>query len=384
MSKFAVSKFVPLSALRVLVADLDPQCLAVYLCSSETAETHKVSTAELRALDLSWKQETVAEPNWMQIYEVCRLHKQSIFFLRGHMDRLASSYRAVTSADFKPSALQFVKDAMCRYAIDEAVHPCVAAYKTDAADLSDINVKVITWLSNPADAPLSAYAAEGISAPPPAEIHCAVLFIRSFFPPERWYVEGATAGLLYNAWRDTPEAKIIHADLQQRAADTRRALGVYEVLMVHEGTHGYLVPEGARSNYIIVTEDDEVQCSLTKHILLGITLTAVKACCERSERLKEVHHKRLTIADVLKAKSLLLLGTSPGVLPVRELQVYWDASSRASFEEAAASCGVDVGNLKGLQRGEQNGEPFGKIVYAPHGEAVNELVRLYTTRALES
>lgn len=384
MSKFIVSKFVPLSTLRVLAADIDSQCLALYLCSSENAEIHKVSATELKSMDLTWKQENVAEPQWTQIYEVCRLHKQSLFFLKGHMDRLASSYHAVTSAHLAPTAMQFIKDVMCRYANDESMHPCVAAYKTDTSDLSDINVKVITWVSSPAEPDADAFRAEGISAPPPAEIHCAVYFIKSFFPPARWYAEGTKVGLLYNSWRNNPEAKIVHADLHKRAADTRAELDVYEVLMVHERAFGYLVPEGARSNYIIVTENDEVQCSLVKDILLGITLKAVKACCEKSEKLKEVHHKPLTIADVLKAKSLILLGTSPGVLPVKELQLYWDASSKASLEEAAAACHVDLSGLTRLQCGEADGKPYAKLMYEPHGEAVDELVRIYTAGALEA
>lgn len=225
------------------------------------------------------------------LYEVFRQYDDRLILYPDHMLRYEKSLSHVypsASVDTNTNAIRVAVDALMKAHAEE--YPIRQ------------NIKIVSW------------------GPSPYE--CVCYYIHSSYPPDEWYAQGIRAGLLMDADRANPNDKVVQADLRQRAVDAQKVLEAYEVLLVNKGNPDPLVPEGSRSNFILVSgkgKDAAVLSSEDEDILIGITLTAVQRVCGKLGI--PFHKRKLRLSDVLEADAVAMLGTSVGVLPIRELVV---------------------------------------------------------------
>ncbi|GET92300.1 hypothetical protein, conserved [Leishmania tarentolae] len=253
------------------------------------------------------------------VYDVMRSRNGRILFKKSYAERFVQSLTLAAPAYAFPSELQSLVQSRVQAYIESP-----GVYLDGATEK---NVKLLSWI------PAAAASSKQAEVFP---IPVIVMLVKSSYPPESMYHEGAKLGLLFNAHRINPNAKVAQMGLRDRANAYLVENGVYEVLLVHDAADAYLVPEGSRSNYLLQKSDGTWWCSVEEDILVGITLKTayqvVQAC-----GLGSVQHAKLTLKDILESKSLYILGTSPTILPVRSLLLYRDMETRTYYEEAVGS-----------------------------------------------
>lgn len=303
------------------------------------------------------------------LYDVMRTQEKKVLFLGPHLSRISKSYRMLWkwhwgSEGCDHQGTEELVESMNSYFCD----PRVAEYRS-LSKLEECNIKFVSW-SESGDSVLP----ESSTAP------FVLFFIRSFYPPQEWYSQGVLTGLLYDACRHDPHAKVIQASLRERAVAAQGALGAYEMLLVNPETLEYSIPEGSRSNFLLLTQDNQVLCSPLSDILEGITLlSAIEAV--KTAGLGEVHHRKLSIKDIISARSMVLLGTSCGVLPVRKIMLYCDEASKEAWEKAMKYDELDpTRDVKDFEctQGELS------ILKEVQSESISKLMGAFNLLALES
>ena len=226
------------------------------------------------------------------LYEVFRQYDDRLILFPDHLRRYEASFRHLYPTVACEGAL---------LAVSAAVESLLEAHRAEFPIRQ--NIKILSW------------------GPTPEQ--CLCYYIRSSYPPDEWYTTGIRAGLLVNADRGSnPNDKVVQADLRLRATTAQACLSAFEVLLLHGGEADPLVPEGSRSNFILVKgagSDAVVESSMDEDILIGITLLAVKRECAAAGI--PFHQRKLRLSDVLQADAVAMLGTSVGVLPIKEVVV---------------------------------------------------------------
>jgi branched-chain amino acid aminotransferase len=143
----------------------------------------------------------------------------------------------------------------------------------------------------------------------------AAYFIPHHYPSAKDYRDGVRTSLLV-AERTNPNAKIVQAELRDRANRMIAEKSLYEVILVHPD--GY-VTEGSRSTVFMV-KDGTVHTAPEADVLPGITRRYVlQACRDLSVPLVEA---RIATGDLPGMDAVFIAGTSPGVLPVALVDGY--------------------------------------------------------------
>lgn len=226
------------------------------------------------------------------VYEVVRQHRNGNFiFQQDHTARFCQSLHevfgipieqaAVTGAQAEV-AIQRLQDIHCKKNF-----PCF-----------EQNIKYVAWRD----------------LTPGKGISTLAYYVHSVYPPSEWYQTGSCFALLFGHKRDNPHAKVVYPALKAKAAQQAASLRVFESLIVHDDG---LVPEGVRSNYLLVSKDDTVLFSSDKDILIGTTMLAVKNQCKRLSI--PIETRRLTLQDIVEAKAVAMLATSVNVLPINSI-----------------------------------------------------------------
>ncbi|KAH9577309.1 Aminotransferase class IV [Trypanosoma melophagium] len=280
--------------------------------ASPSPSTTKTKTTEKR---------TVSPVDFELVYDVMRVHKGSVMFERDHVRRIGESSTTAVQKDNNTTSLS--------WPVEEIKQTIREYIKNNPIEKEDINIKFVTWFPSYSEMKNQLEYYEMLQK----NFAYVLYYVQSFFPPESWYKEGAQLSLLYNAQRHTPNAKIIQQSLRSRAKALQASTNAFEVLLVNDKEEHFLVPEGSRSNYLLLTHDDRLLCSLEKDILIGITLQAVRRAV-KAAGFAPIQHESLHVGDLCMAKAIAMLGTSPGVLPVREIRVYYDEKSREEFLSA--------------------------------------------------
>jgi branched-subunit amino acid aminotransferase/4-amino-4-deoxychorismate lyase len=299
------------------------------------------------------------------IYDVLRVKGRHPVFYAQHMQRFLNSLCSFaerqsiagaaelmsTSGSYCKSVDDVVAEDAARWPdwfrrFDSAVRDVIAAQPEDDVEQ---NVKVIAWLE---EAERDASTPAATASHPASRLSIAAFFITSTYPPSLWYEPGGGThvALLYHAARSNPNAKIVQAPLRLRAAEQQKRLGAFESLLVHGPEDQFKVPEGSRSNLlcVIVTKDNGVSVvgSLDKDILVGVTLSALRQrvgayhratppTSTQDEVLRfEWEQRDVVLADVLNARSLVMLGTSVGVLPISTVTVFERGLADGRSDEA--------------------------------------------------
>eukprot|EP00796_Vickermania_ingenoplastis_P007270 gene7271-5116_t len=294
---------------------------------------------------------TEASAGYRLVYDVMRTDSGKILFKQQHLDRIGTSFHLASSKMLDAAALGHIASGLETYMAD----PEVQREKT----ARECNLKWVAWVRPEAAGVDTAFA---------------VFYIRSFFPPEEWYRSGARVGVLYEAERNDPSAKIIQTSLRSRAVSLQRELDAYEVLLMSPADRDYIIPEGSKSNYLLLTHDNKFLCSEQNDILMGVTLLGAVQAIEAAG-IGPVTHQKLGLRDLLESKSIVILGSSPGTLPVREIVLYRDEEGKRLFEAAAQHSGVSLDTYASavVRRGEEV-----LMMKEPHNDYIDQLIRGYT------
>ncbi|KAG5468282.1 hypothetical protein LSCM1_02260 [Leishmania martiniquensis] len=275
-----------------------------------------------------------AAPAYQFVYDVMRSRSGNILFKKSYAERFVNSLSvAAPTHVFSPELRSLVPSRLQAYIDEPGVY---------LDGVTEQNVKLLSWV------PAAPVSPDHEQARP---IPVIIMLVRSAYPTESMYREGAKLGLLYNAHRVNPNVKVAQLGLRERANAYLAESRVYEVLLVHDAADAYLVPEGSRSNYLLQKPDGTWWCSAEEDILVGITLKATYRVIEACGH-GRVQHAKLTLKDILESKSLYILGTSPTIMPVQSVQLYKDAETRGYFEDAARSLGATAGTVQQVSEDE--------------------------------
>ncbi|KAG5493975.1 hypothetical protein JKF63_01807 [Porcisia hertigi] len=269
-----------------------------------------------------------ASPEYQIVYDVMRSKNGTVLFKQSYAERFVNSLSLVRPTRTLQAEMQSL--------VELRLQAYVRSPGVYLNNVTEQNLKILSWF--PVDT-ASTDPAEALPVP------TIVMLVKSFYPAESMYREGARIGLLFDSYRVSPSAKIAQTELRARANAYMAANNVYEVLLVHDATSAYLVPEGSRSNYLLQRSDGTMWCSATEDILVGITL---KTMCRvlPASGLGSVQHAKLTLKDILECKALYILGTTPTIMPVQTVLLYSDTKTRRFYEEAVSALGAMVGSVQ--------------------------------------
>jgi len=214
------------------------------------------------------------------IYEVIRIREGIPLFLEDHYERLAGS------AAYGGHELLLTEEQLRAHMLA----------LTDLSGIKDGNIKVSLKYS-------------------PEYTGYLIYFIDARYPDALMYERGVS-GILYYAERRNPVVKVFNHKLRSSIYSELIQTGAYEALLVNRSG---CITEGSRSNIFFI-KDDRIITAPDDCVLGGITRKKILQICSDENLPLEfrcLHTGELTEMDVV-----FMTGTSPNVLPFREISSY--------------------------------------------------------------
>lgn len=146
--------------------------------------------------------------------------------------------------------------------------------------------------------------------------HLLVYSLPLSLPIPTQYSSGVDT-MFYFAARGNPEIKEKDASLKEASDIIIQKRNLFEVILVDRFGR---ITEGSRSNVFFVTGQNEVSTAPSQLVLGGITRNKVIEIARSNGIL--VNEKPLMYNELSGVQALFLTGTSPKVLPVRQLEEY--------------------------------------------------------------
>ncbi|HCC69878.1 MAG TPA: aminotransferase class IV [Bacteroidales bacterium] len=214
------------------------------------------------------------------IYEVIRIREGIPVFLHDHYQRL------VNSASLNGNKLL--------YGFDELKGQILKLI--ELSDIVEGNIKISLKYSE-------------------SYTGCLVYYVDAQYPGPEMYVNGVK-GILYYAERRNPVIKIFNHKLRSSIYNKLIQTNAYEALLVNR--NGYIT-EGSRSNIFFI-KDNEIITAPDDCVLGGITRKKILAIIKNEEF--NIDFRCLHIDELGTVDSLFMTGTSPDVLPFKEIENY--------------------------------------------------------------
>ena len=228
---------------------------------------------------ISIKEFGVNQTDDIVIYEVVRLIDGKILFLEDHIDRFYNSLRH--------SGLKI------NYNREEIIDQLGLLIRGNQIKSGNIRFELIANPTSKAQ-------------------NFLVYFIAHSYPTDEQYEKGVPIAVT-EAMRNNPHAKRQHPALIETINHIIQTEKVYEVIMIHPDDY---VTEGSRSNLFMI-KDNKVLTSPEKDILPGITRKYILQACENLHF--QCQEKRITRNELFSMDALFITGTSPKVLPIRNI-----------------------------------------------------------------
>lgn len=209
------------------------------------------------------------------IYEVLRVINKKPIFLENHLERMKNSFELINE-EFE---LTYEK-------ISTEIHDLI-----ERENKSYGNIK-ITYGVN--------------------EKILKVFFVEHSYPCEEMYKSGVKT-ILYFGERENPNAKIINDSFREKVNNEIKEQNAYEAILVDK--NGYIT-EGSKSN-IFMVKGSKLLTSPTKAVLPGVTRGEIMDIAKKlGIEVEEVEYK---YSDIDKLDGMFISGTSPKVLPIKEV-----------------------------------------------------------------
>ncbi|MBS0009874.1 MAG: aminotransferase class IV [Bacteroidales bacterium] len=142
-----------------------------------------------------------------------------------------------------------------------------------------------------------------------------VYFIKAQYPGPEMYRNGVK-GILYYAERRNPLAKVFNHKLRSSIYASLIQAGAYEALLVNRKG---CITEGSRSNAFFIREG-RIITAPDNCVLGGITRKKILDICERENF--SLEYRCLHVGELNTVHSAFMTGTSPSMLPFREIEQY--------------------------------------------------------------
>ncbi|MEX0987128.1 MAG: aminotransferase class IV [Bacteroidales bacterium] len=210
-------------------------------------------------------------------YEVIRLINGQFLFLDDHLERLKySCSKAGLACPEKEEILQTLQ------------------LLVEKESIIDGNVKLVVFQQR-------------------ERIHLGSFFVPHFFPSDVDYQTGVRV-MTYAFERPDPTIKKWNENFRNNVGRFIREENIYEAILLNEAGE---LTEGSRSNLFFTDPGNRIITAPEGMILSGITRKYVLKICD-GEGIKIIE-KAVTKAEAATMKGCFISGTSPMVLPVREL-----------------------------------------------------------------
>lgn len=213
------------------------------------------------------------------VYEVIRVMEEVPLFWEAHLDRLQRSL------DLAGSTHQCHREELYRQILR-----LISENK-----VTDCNFKIII---------------NGFE--PGGTLHQYLFFVTSRYPTPNQLSNGVSV-ITHQAERENPNAKIIATDFRTQVLSAIQNAQAYEALLVNPLDE---VTEGSRSNFFLL-KDGVFYTPPADRILEGITRQAVISLVERLGY--PLKTQAISLDFLQNADGLFLTGTSPGVLPIKQV-----------------------------------------------------------------
>ncbi|MDZ7739784.1 MAG: aminotransferase class IV [Bacteroidales bacterium] len=140
-----------------------------------------------------------------------------------------------------------------------------------------------------------------------------IYFVDTHYPGPEMY-ENGVKGILYYAERRNPVVKEFNHKLRSSIYTELIQANAYEALLVNRNG---CITEGSRSNIFFI-KGDTIITAPDDCVLGGITRSKILAICREEEF--NVDFRCLHAGELNSVDSVFLTGTSPNVLPFREIE----------------------------------------------------------------
>lgn len=140
-------------------------------------------------------------------------------------------------------------------------------------------------------------------------------FVEPIYPSKEQYDQGVN-GILFQASRINPTAKVINQNLRIAVYKQLIEKGAYEALLVDN--HGRIT-EGSRSNIFLI-KNGNVFTAPDSDVLAGIARKHVIETCIKENI--SLTFKKIDQADLDSMDAVFMTGTSPRVLPFSQIGKY--------------------------------------------------------------
>lgn len=215
------------------------------------------------------------------LYEVIRVIHGVPLFMERHMGRLNNSFNLT---DSKPW-IDFDT-------INESILKLI-----DANKLNDGNVKIIFNLLKNGEETVQNYA---------------VYIVEHHYPNKEDYENGVST-ILYHGERNNPNAKVVNSDFRKAVDDEIKKDKAYEAILVDRNG---IITEGSKSNIFFIKGEKVVTAPL-ELVLPGVTRNVIINLCSKNNI--ELIEEKINYLNLQKFDALFISGTSPKVLPVRNI-----------------------------------------------------------------
>jgi len=136
--------------------------------------------------------------------------------------------------------------------------------------------------------------------------------VKHNYPSEHDYTNGVKTAFFLEE-RPDPEFKDWRPVFKQMVKQLKAEMNAWEIILInHEG----IITEGSQSNLFFI-HDKKIITAVGERILPGITRKYVYEIC-KTEGI-EILEKDFTKDDIVEYESAFLSGTSPKILPVKEI-----------------------------------------------------------------
>lgn len=209
----------------------------------------------------------------VRIYEVMKVRENLPIFFTEHIRRLEQSiqrYKSYSYTELQDISIRLIKDQLLL--------------------TGDRNIKLIY------NTELDKFSVE---------------LIPNRTPSNELYRTGATVQL-YDGERVDPLIKRENNAFRKITEDICRRAGLYDLIL--RNREGYIT-EGTRSNFLLISKDGTIISSPKGEALNGITRDQIFKICKRNNI--DILEQEITIETLKTSVSMIITGTSPGVLPVK-------------------------------------------------------------------
>lgn len=216
------------------------------------------------------------------IYEVIRIIDGMPIFFEKHMKRLNNSVK--------------LENKSLMLSDEKIVKQIFSLIK--ANNMSEGNIKIILNYSN--------------SLTTESPINFLAYFIETHYPVNFQYENGVPV-ILFHGMRKNPNAKVINTEFRSMVDSEISKNKAYEAILVDDKGN---ITEGSKSN-IFMIKDNSVITAPLEDVLPGITRDVIIEICNNLGLI--VKEERINYNDINNLDALFISGTSPKVLPIKNV-----------------------------------------------------------------